>query len=175
LGYIDIRSASTPEIYGLLLQKLGKPGSASVVQPQVTVDHVRDVLAACYRRAIFSRMHAQMDWNAMFASLADCRVALQKMIAYIEPADVQQLVASIVGELDFIERRKGALLACVASHAAKVQVNGAKLRIIAAMLQLKERAGVSLELPVSVTEEVFFSEEEANEPPSTCVSPDPWM
>jgi hypothetical protein len=38
--------------------------------PDLARERVREVLAACNRRAIFTEMHAQMSWEAMFASLA---------------------------------------------------------------------------------------------------------
>jgi hypothetical protein len=173
VGYLDLRSISVAEVFGLLSSKLGSPAGSAGKEAAVTVDKVREVLAACYRRAVFSRMHAQINWDAMFASLAECRATLQRLVAFVEPTELQCLVASIIGELDFIERRgksKGEL-----HRSGEFQIDGAKLRIIATLLKLRDAAGVSFVLPTSVTEEVFFTSEDASKEPSSFVSPDPWM
>jgi len=175
VGYLDLRSISIAEVYSLLLTKLGAPINSDHKEASISVDRIREVLAACYRRAVFARMHAQMNWNAMFESLAECRVALQKVIVFVEPAEFQRLVAGIIGELDFIERRRRAISEARDSRAEEFQIDGAKLRIIATLLKLRDAAGISFEMPPSVTEEVFFSASEASEQPSAFVSPDPWM
>jgi hypothetical protein len=174
VGYLDLRSISVAEVYALLATKLGPPNRSNDKEAAVSVDRIREVLAACYRRAVFARLHAQMSWSAMFESLAECRVALQKLVVFVEPAELQRLVAGIIGELDFIERR-GKTISTARSKAEEFQIDGAKLRIISALLKLRDAAGVSFELPTSVTEEIFFNSSQASEAPSSRVSPDPWM
>jgi hypothetical protein len=100
---------------------------------------------------------------------------LQKLIVFVEPAELQRLVAGIIAELDFIERRRDPN-----SDVQEFQIDGAKLRIIAALLKLRDAAGISFVLPSSVTEEVFFTLEEASKEPGyrdggPVTSPDPWM
>ena len=46
---------------------------------------VKTILADCYRRALFTRTHAQMDRDAMFVSIGKCREVLQERIPYIQP------------------------------------------------------------------------------------------
>lgn len=155
----------------MLTQKLGAPSNISnkesnKISNQISVDRVREVLATCYRRAVFARMHAQISIEAMFDSLADCRVTLQKLIVFVEPEELQQLVASIIGELDFIETLKHEK-----EFSEMKEINASKLRIIAALLQLGKDAGVSFTLPTSITEEAFFTKEEAEMPPSDYLSP----
>jgi hypothetical protein len=58
----------------------------------------------------------------MFVSLADCRASLQKLVFYVEPSHLQRLVSSIIGEHDFIERRR----ATVDTKPGESQVNSAK-------------------------------------------------
>jgi hypothetical protein len=102
-----------------------------------------------------------------------CRIALQKQITYIEPEDAQRLVAGIIGELDFVERRKTAMLTggYEANWGLAPQINSSKIRIVKALLELKKVAEISFVLPSSITEEVFFSEEDANAPPEGPESP----
>lgn len=115
LGYLDLRSVPMSEVFELLSQKLGKPVSKSGVLVKgevapINQEAIRKVLAACYRRAVFTQFHAQMNHAAMFNSLAECRATLQKEIVFVEPEHLQRLVANIIGELDFIERRREPIL-----------------------------------------------------------------
>jgi len=174
VGYIDLRTVELTEVYDLLRMKLGSPGMVGEASTSISKDRIRDVLAACYRRAVFARMHAQMSWEAMLDSLAHCRSSLQKMVVYVEPAHLQRLVAGIIGELDFIERRGLQYRSDTSDH-VEAEIDGAKLRIISSLLELKEAAGVSFELPTSMTEEVFFRKEDADSPPSGSISKNPWM
>lgn len=119
-------------------------------------DLIGEVLSTCSRRAVYTRTHAQLDHDAMFHSLTDCRSKLQSIVARIKPKNLQQMVADIIGELDFIERHKENL----------EKIDQAKLRIIASLEKLSNAAGVSYTLPRSMTEEVFWSIEEANQPPT---------
>ena len=64
------------------------------------------VLSVCYRRAVYTRVHAQLDHDAMFRSLDAYRCRLQKISARVEPEQQQQRVADVIGELDFSERCK---------------------------------------------------------------------
>jgi hypothetical protein len=174
VGYLDLRIVTVVEVYELLRSKLGAPSPARQPTVPISRDRIRDVLAACYRRAIFARLHAQMDWEAMFDSLAQCRSSLQKMIVYVEPAELQRLVAGVIGEIDFIERRR-TQFGRGDPEAIEAEIGGAKLRIISSLLKLKDAAQISFELPNSLTEEVFFRREEADSAPKGPLTTDPWM
>jgi hypothetical protein len=43
------------------------------------------------------------------------------------------------------------------------EIRGAKHRITAALLRLRDASGISFELPTSVTEKVFYNEDQAAE------------
>jgi len=105
-----------------------------------------------------------MDHDAMIASLADCRVALQKLVPRISPAGCQRLVAGIVGEIDLIERTHAKGFTWNGSGTAAT-IDGAKLRIIHSLGELAKQAGVSLEFPKSLTEELIWGRPEADMPP----------
>jgi hypothetical protein len=123
---------------------------------RVTVDKIREVLALCYRRAVFTRFHAQLSAEAMFASLAECRSNLQRLVVFIEPENLQKMVATIISELDYIERNR-----------TRVEnINAAKVHIIGLLLQLSRAAAIPFALPPSVTEEVFFTQAEADAAPN---------
>src|SRR5262245_247398 len=57
IGYVDYRSTDESEILGLLRQKLGPSGAPDHDDQAVSVDRIREVLATCYRRAVFARLH----------------------------------------------------------------------------------------------------------------------
>jgi len=167
IGYLDLRNSSVPEVCSLLAQKLGPPTAERPHQSEesrVSKARIRDVLAACYRRAVFTRLHAQLSHEAMGASLADCRVTLQKLVTRVTPAECQRLVAGIIGELDLIERVNSAEFTWGGSGTAAT-IDGAKLRIIHSLSELARIAKVPLEFPRSLTEELMYTKADADSPP----------
>lgn len=134
------------------------------------VKGVKKVLRACYRRAIFARFQAQMSHVAMFNSLAECRTTLQKLVVLVQPESSQRLVAGIIGDLDLIERRRESVLSYRDFRSDEELINSAKLRIIRALLDLRDAAAISLPLPTSVTDEMFWSERDASRKPQGEVS-----
>jgi len=122
---------------------------------------LKDVLAACYRRAVFTRFHAQLNHEAMFKSLSECSQSLQKLISYVEPPDNKRLVARMIAQFYLIER----IAARPFTSDTAGAVDSAKLKIISALPVLAKQAKTEFVLPSGITEEVFFTEEEANAPP----------
>jgi hypothetical protein len=161
IGYISLNQTSVSEVCDLLVQKIGNPNFDDKGK-EISVDRIREVLAACYRRAIFTPMHAQMNPYAMIESLAECRVTLQKLIVYVEPETLQHLVAGIIGELDLIERRKDSVLDTRNYHSDADLINGAKLRIIASLQKLKIASGISFELPEDFGDGFLYTKEDAD-------------
>jgi len=125
---------------------------------------VREILIACYRRAIFTRTHAQINMKAMYASLSDCRSQLQRKIMHIDEIDQQRLVAGIIGELDLLERHR--------DNWGGTDIDGSKLRIIRALNELAKAARLNFVVPISLTEEFFDSPEDAGKPPNSNLATD---
>jgi TIR domain len=169
LGYLDLRNTDIAEVCKLLADKLGPPlqtkrQAAVGRRSDISVDRIREVLAACYRRAVFTRFHAQLDAQAMLDSLAECRSTLQRIVVFVEPEELQRLVAGIIGELDLIERI-GKEPFTWNGLGTMGTIDGAKLRIINALVELSKAAKIPFVLPTSMTEEVFWSKEDADKPP----------
>lgn len=168
VGCLDLRNSSVQEVCRLLYAKLGDPhhrlGETQAKLPDNAKSAIRDILAACYRRAVFTRSHAQLSYEAMFKSLAECREDLQRLIMYVEPLENRQLVAGIIAELDLIERIGSEPFTSNYSGTAGT-IDGAKLRIISSLGTLANTIDTPLVLPSSITEELFWSEEDANKPP----------
>jgi hypothetical protein len=66
---------------------------------------VKAILTDCYRRSLFTRMHAQLDADAMFASIGECREVLQKKIPDIHRKDLQDTAVELLATVEQIERR----------------------------------------------------------------------
>jgi hypothetical protein len=128
-----------------------------------TVDQIEKVLALCYRRAIFTKTHAELGVRAMFDSLAQCRSSLQAIVVYVRPEEMQQLVVHIIEELDFIERYSKTSVFYTSEAIATI--DRAKLRIIKALRELAVAAQVPYVRPASLNNEYFRIEEEASLPP----------
>jgi len=173
IGYLDLRNVGLDYVANLLYQKIGQPLQPAATEP-TDVAGVEEVLSVCYRRSIFTRYHAQLNHKAMVASMSDCRVALQKKIVFVRPRRAQQLVAGIIAELDLVERINHEEFTWLGLGTMGT-VDGAKLRIIAAMRALAEIAGSPLELPTSTTEELFWTREDADAMPSGPETSEGWL
>lgn len=167
IGYLNLRDSDVPSICRLLAQKLGPPATRNPQSgvARVSKARIRNVLSVCYRRAIFTRLHAQMNHGAMLASLASCRVALQKRVVNISPTDCQALVAGIIGEIDLIERTLSK------QYWTAETIDGAKLRIIHSLRALATKADVPIEFPRGITEELIWRRSDADLPPA---GPETW-
>jgi Effector-associated domain 11 len=118
---------------------------------------IKEVLSLCYKRAIFTRLHAQLSLEAMIESLIDTRIQLQKKVIGIEPKKARELVVQIISEIDYIER-----LFEEGLDKNWERINPAKLRIIASLISLSQIIEYEFEIPTSLSENVFFTKEEAD-------------
>jgi hypothetical protein len=152
-------------------------------QEEAARDVIRQVLSTCYRRALFTPTIGHQDFNAMFASLAECRSELQSMYGKIRSSEHQRLVEEIISLLDFIEKRDFTKIptedlpptyAGMPIHARREQVahgiDIAKTRIIELLKRLRSEADVPFELRNSILDGgplywAYRGLEEANEPP----------
>ncbi len=125
---------------------------------------IREVISICNRRAVYTRVHAQLSHIAMFQSLSECRRDLAKIAMYIEPKKQQQIVQDVIGELDFIERNDYTKKELEKpSYEINEEINRSKLRIISLLDKLCKNAGITYTLPTSTVEDIFWSIDEANQ------------
>lgn len=170
ISYIDARNTSGEEIYRRLLQKLGPPDHISSefgVTPN-DQEQVRQIIHACYRRAIFTKMASEIKMEAMFYSLGECLARVQKIIPAIESPDLQFLGLTILSALDQLERYISSNTSEYSfdySTEDKQQMDQHKLQIIQSLLQLRRRARVQILLPTSLEYYHFYAVDGANEPP----------
>lgn len=125
-----------------------------------SVEAVRSILEGCYRRAVFTRTHAQMDHNAMFASITECRELVQSKVPEVVSTRLRQPTADLVSALEGIEREK-----------AKQpwdfsRIDTFKLEALKLFALLSRSTGIPYTLPTNLTEDIFFSKQEADLPPT---------
>lgn len=120
---------------------------------------VAEILSACYRRAVFTRTHAQLNHEAMSASLSQCRRLIQPLIPRITSVQLQQNAARLIALLDEIERQRSS------TSWDFDMIDTLKLRLIQEISTLAQRAGFSFKLPTALSEDIYFTEDEASQPP----------
>jgi hypothetical protein len=120
---------------------------------------VAEILSACYRRAVFTRTHAQMSLEAMSASLSECRRLIQPLIPRVTQVKSQERAARLIALLDEIERQ------CSAAHWDFQRIDHLKLQLIQEISALAKSVDFSFKLPVALSEDMYFTEQEAGQPP----------
>ncbi len=125
-----------------------------------SLDAVKEILAGCYRRAVFTRTHAQMDHEAMFSSIKECRQLVQSKAPSVASAELSQHVATLLTAFEAIEREHG-------NQAWDFsRIDGYKLEALRRLTLLSRLTGLPYVLPENLTDEVFFSKHEADLPPT---------
>lgn len=122
----------------------------------------QSILSACYRRAIFIRMHAQMHPEAMFQSIADAIRLVQPQIPNLASIHLQEIATNIVVELDNIVRIGSKHFSCWDME----QINESKLQVLHLLCRLAEETGLNFVIPRGrLSEGIFFTKAEADAAP----------
>jgi len=154
-----IAEGKTPRLYvkngldasQIILLQTTEPAEKSLTA--ISVEQIRQVLAICARRAIFANQHSEISNRAMLVSLTECRVELQKMVVFIAPERMQKLVVGIINDLDYIEREHKRF-----SPGILDRIDEAKLRIIQALKELGQAAGIPYTLPTTLIADYGYPE-----------------
>jgi len=125
-----------------------------------SVEAVSLILEGCYRRAVFTRTHAQMDHNAMFASITECRKLVQSKVPAVTNTNLRQPTADLISALEGIEREE------TKKPWDFSRIDAYKLEALKRFTLLSRLTGVPYTLPTNLTEEIFFSKQEADLPPT---------
>lgn len=128
-----------------------------------SVEAIRAILKGCYRRSVFTRTHAQMNHEAMFASITECRELVQLKVPSVSDPRLSQTAADLISAFEGIEREKDK------EPWDFSRIDGYKLEALRRLTLLSQLTGISYTIPANLTEEVFFSKTEADLPPK--VSP----
>jgi len=130
-----------------------------------SIESVRAILEGCYRRAVFTRTHAQMDHDAMFASITECRKLVQSKVPSVSDSRLSQSAADLISALEGIEREKDK------TPWDFSRIDRYKLEVLRRLTLLSRLTGISYTIPTNLTEEVFFSKTEADLPPTVSGAP----
>lgn len=124
---------------------------------------VKAILGECYRRALFTRTHAQINIDAMFASIEKCRTAIQMNIPNIHRNDLQDTAANLLGIVEQIERRNP-----IRGVEDIDVINDLKKNALHSFKELAKATNGSYPLPKrgELGEAAYFTQEEADAPPS---------
>jgi hypothetical protein len=125
----------------------------------------KNILTGCYRRAVFTRMHVEMNQEAMFKSISACREIVQANLLPINPSALRQLTANMLGELESIERQQPLPKDYEQIEQAFKKIDQSKLKIIQGLNELAKHVNLEFTLPKDLTTDFFFTLKEANEAP----------
>ena len=122
---------------------------------------VKTIIADCYRRALFTRMHAQLDVDAMSASIEHCRGSLQKNIPGIHRKDLQDTAVELLATVEQIERRKP-----IQRKEDVSAINKLKLAALHSFRVLAKAIDGRYPLPETgkLAEATYFTQQEADAP-----------
>jgi|GEM_PF-5540493 hypothetical protein len=125
-----------------------------------SIEATTRILSGCYKRAIFTRTHAQMNHEAMFSSITSCRQQVQNEIPHISIEKWKQPAANILAALEAIEREEKS------EPWDFDKIDTYKLQALKGFQYLSRETKISYPIPENLTEEVFFDKKEADLPPT---------
>lgn len=164
IGYVDLRNIGLDEVVELLVQKIGPP-SATEPDESADVAGAAEALAICRAQLVEPVVGEELRGAAMLPSMRACRDALRGQVGFVRPRAARQLVASIIAELDLVERVDRDGPARVDGDTSAT-VDGANRRVVAAMRALAELSGVPLGLPASTIDSFLRSGRDPARQPS---------
>jgi TIR domain len=170
IGYVNLDPVGEDGVYSLLLEKLGKPNHDDSISRLSKSDQAiaREIIDACYRRAVFTKMRSEINLDAMYNSLAEALGKVQKLIPKIEEPAFQYTASKIIASLDAIERTKidvsGHWSYNLSERDVKL-IDEEKLEIIRLLLEIRRAAKIPIQLPYILQLDHFFDTKEASQPP----------
>ena len=171
ISYLDCRSGvMEDDIYKLLLAKLGTPCHDDAISQLTANDRTiaREIIKACYRRAIFTRMSSEIDLEAMYSSIRQSLGVVQRLIPEVQDQALQCVVVEMMGALDDIERCQRSSDARVSNHLPTElanEIDEKKTTLIRLLLEVRRAAAIPIQLPFSIRTDHFFGLDNANSPP----------
>jgi hypothetical protein len=168
IAYVTLSQLGEDEVYKLLLQKLGAPDhdQAASRLNQTDQNSAREIIEACFRRAIYTRMDSEIDLCAMYDSIGMAIGRVQQLIPRIMDQALQFTCNQILVELDNVERTRRSGYAGVSNvHPLKTRIDRHKLRVVKLLLEIRRMAGIPMQLPTVLGNDHFYGLDEANGPP----------
>ena len=169
IAYVALDRHGVDGSYKLLLAKLGPPDhdqdASHLTDADLSIAQL--IVAACYRRAIYTRMDSEIDLDTMYVSIGDAIGALQQLAPQIRDHALQFACNQLIAELDAIERTRREARSRISNfHPQKRQIDKHKLNVAQLLLEVRRTAKISMQLPSTLKNEHFFGLDEANGPPA---------
>lgn len=170
IGYVTLSETTGNDVFELLLRKLGKPSQDDFISHPSGKDQqtAREIIEACFRRAIFTRMQSEIQMDAMNRSLADALGRVQRLASTISDPSLGHAANKIVAALDHIERISS-------SHHEQYsysfppdaisEIDDLKVQIIRLLLEIRRAAKIPIQLPHNLRIDHFFDQAAADTSP----------
>jgi hypothetical protein len=174
-GYISMAQFDVDAVYKLLVKKLGTPDHENQISHLNSSDRTlaRQVIAACFRRAIYTRMDSEIDLRAMYDSIGKAIGEVQNITPRIQDHALQYSCLEIIRALDEIERvrtRSDAWVSNSLSPTLRTYIDQQKLVIVKLLLEIRRAADIPIQLPFALRTDHFFRLEQADEQPKQDVA-----
>lgn len=161
IAYLDLRENGEASIYRALLQKLGPPDHQDLIPSLSEPDRqlAKEVLQACYTRAVFTRMYAEITVAAMIESIERTIDRLQELIPRILDQHLQYTTLQILEALDAVERTRGSLSADFGAHLKadeRQYIDTHKREVLRLLLEVRRAGMIPMQLPFSLGNERFY-------------------
>jgi hypothetical protein len=139
---------------------LGVVWTTPSTRDKESFEAVEQILNGCYRKAVFTKTHAQMDHAAMFDSITDCRKLVESKIPAVSNPNLKEPTAGLFTALEGIEREK------TRDPWDFSRIDNLKLEALRRLYLLAKLTGFLYIVPFNLTNEIVFSKNEANAPPT---------
>jgi hypothetical protein len=168
IGYASFGEYGLEGFYKVLLEKLGPPDHVENASNLGERDRslAQQIIAACYRRAIYTRMDSEIDVFSMYDSIGRAIGKLQDIVPQIVDHALQFTCNEIIVELDSIERTKQHAPSRISNfHPQKNRIDAHKFKVVKLLLEIRRKASIPMQLLNALSKEHYF-DDQADKPPS---------
>ena len=169
IGYITLQSTNLNEVCQLIMKKIGNPESVNVTKyNKEDIGLMSKIIEACYTRAIFTKMHGEINCNAMFQSIENSINQVQKIVPKLMSQYLQGLTLELVTKLDGIERYRRYLRGHHIGSSPppfSKEIDDLKLDVIRILHDFRREGNISIRLPTTTSWYHFFSVDDADGTP----------
>jgi TIR domain-containing protein len=170
IAYIDAFRLPLPEIISTTFAKLGQPQATPQSRTSGRDRRIAEqLIQACYRRAVFTRMDSEINMEAMYRSIGECISQVQPLVPTLKSPELQNLGIRLLQSLDDIQRysaHSGGLSVHL-SPQSRAAMDGLKLEAIQLLKRIKRAVGATIQFPTSLSYYHFYSPDEGSQAPSS--------
>lgn len=175
IGYISLDRYDVDAVYKLLLQKLGPRDHDNQVSHLDAHDRAlaRQVIEACFRRAIYTRMDSEINLSSMYGSIGKALGLVQQLTPQIHDQALQLACGEIISALDDIERAQTRSTVGVSNHLPqpiREQIDINKRKVVRILLEIRRASKIAMQLPFAIQTDHFWGADQADERPQEFVA-----